>query len=134
MVRHLGYPLGWNAIGKRKVEWVLQKVRQKLSYWKIVTWSLYVRLRIAQSIFMAYMQYYLIMIDWPKHMIQKINSEIISNFWCSKQSHRGIRLLSLEKICTPLLSGGLNFLNFHVHMLGRKATLLPKFAKKHCLR
>ena len=55
--------------GSRKVEWVLQKVRQKLSYWKIATWPLHVRLRIVQSIFMAYMQYYLIMIDWPKHMI-----------------------------------------------------------------
>ena len=130
IVRHLGYPLGWNATGKRKAEWVLQKVRQKLSYWKIATWPLHVRLRIVQSIFMAYMQYYLIMIDWPKHMIQKINSEIISNFWCSKQSHRGIRLLSLEKICTPRLSGGLNFLNLHLHMLARKATLLPKFAEK----
>ena len=63
MGRHLGYPLGWNATGKRKVEWVLEKVRQKLSYWKIATWPLHVRLRIVKSIFMAYMQYYLIMID-----------------------------------------------------------------------
>ena len=80
MVRDLGYPLGWNATGKEKVEWVLQKVRQKLSYWKIVTWPLHVRLRIVQFIFMVYMQYYIIMIDWPKQMIQKINSKIISNF------------------------------------------------------
>ena len=84
MVRHLGYPLGWNATRKRKVEWVLHKVRQKLSYWKIATWSLHVRLQMVQSIFMAYMQYYLIMIDWLKQMIENINSEIISKFWCSK--------------------------------------------------
>ena len=52
MVRHLGIP--------SQAEWVMQKVRQKLSYWKIATWLLHVRLRIMQSIFMAYMQYYLI--------------------------------------------------------------------------
>ena len=71
MVRHISYPLGWNAIGKGKVEWDLQKVRQKLNYWKIATLPLHV----VQSIIMAYMQYYLIMIDWPKHLIQKINSK-----------------------------------------------------------
>ena len=32
MVRHLGYALGWNATGKEKDKWVLQKVRQKLRY------------------------------------------------------------------------------------------------------
>ena len=79
---------------------------------------------------MAYMQYYLIMIDWPKHMIQKINSEIISKFWCSKQSHRGVRLLSLEKICTPRLCGGINILNLQLHMMARKATLVPKFVEQ----
>ena len=96
MVRHLGIP--------SQAEWVMQKVRQKLSYWKIATWLLHVRLRIMQSIFMAYMQYYLIMTDWLKDMIQKINSETVSKFWCSKQLHRGVRLLSLEKICNAKYS------------------------------
>ena len=79
------------------------------------------------------MQYYLIMIDWPKHMIQKINLEII--IVVNEQvhnNHRGIRLISLEKICTPQLSGGLDILNLHLHMLARKATF-QNLLKNHCL-
>ena len=66
-------------------------------------------------------------------MIQNINSEIINKFWCTKQLRRGVRLLSLEKICSPRLCRGLNILNLLLHMLARKATLLPKFAGKTLL-
>ena len=48
MVRHRGYLLGWNGTGKGKVEWIMQKLRQKLSYWRIATWPLHVK-------FIAYM-------------------------------------------------------------------------------
>ena len=97
---------------------------------KSETWLFHVKLRIMQSIFMAYMQHYLIMIDWPKHTIQKINSETINTFWCSKQSRRGVRRLPLGKICTSRLCGGLDSLNLQLHMLSRQTTLLPKFAEK----
>lgn len=54
-------------------------------------------------------------------------SEIMEHFWRTQSCKKGLRLLSLSKICTPKKNGGLNILNIHVHALARKATLLPTF-------
>ena len=37
--------------------------------------------------------------------------------------------LDSQQICTPRLCGGLNIINLQLHMLARKANLLPKFVE-----
>lgn len=127
IVRHLGYPLAWHTSSTKQAEWVMQRIRQKIHYWKLSTWPLHVRLRIVQSVLIAYIQFFLPLLHWPKHQIDIFMLEIMEHFWRTQSCKKGLRLLSLSKICTPKKNGGLNILNIHVHALVRKATLLPTF-------
>ena len=60
LIKHLGYPIGWLVTQKQQLKWILDK----LNYWKTATWPLHVRLRIVQSIVMAYIQFFLPLLHW----------------------------------------------------------------------
>lgn len=62
--RHLGYPIGVNVSNKMLIDWVIERVRGKILYWKSDEWPLHVRLWIIQSILISYFLYYLPLLDW----------------------------------------------------------------------
>ncbi|MCO5547390.1 hypothetical protein L7F22_000839 [Adiantum nelumboides] len=124
IVRHLGYPLAWSVHNAILLDWVENKLRSKLHYWKLSTWSLHVRLRIVQSILVAYVQFFLPMLHWPPRRLRTLMSRILEHSWSTTSWKKGLRLLPMDKLCTPKRCGGLNILHLGSHVMARKATLL----------
>ena len=57
--RNLGYPLGVNVSNRDLINWALDKVKNKIEYWKAQEWPLHVHLRIVKAILIPYFAYYL---------------------------------------------------------------------------
>lgn len=100
IVRHLGYPLGWNISSRDATDWVLQKFKKKISYWKLPTWPLHVRMRIVQSILIAYLEFFLPIDDFMALLMHAL--------WQTCSSKKGLYLLKAAKTCSPKTHGGLN--------------------------
>ncbi|MCO5603297.1 hypothetical protein L7F22_057446 [Adiantum nelumboides] len=125
ITRHLGYPIGWNVTHKQKVDSVMYRLNTKLHYWKLSTWPLHVSLRIVQSILMAYVQFFLPLLHWPRHCLDSLMSTILTHLWRTHAHKKGLRLMSMAKLCTLRRFGGLNILDLRRQVLARKAILLP---------
>lgn len=109
------------------MDWIFRKLHDKLEYWKIPTWPLHVRLRIVQSILMAYVQFFLPLIHWSPRDISAFMSQAMELLWKTKSKVKALRLLKMDFVCSPKMHGGLNILNLRYHMLAHKATLLTSF-------
>ena len=80
------------------MQWVIQKLNQKLEYWKLSTWPLHVQLCIVQSIIMAYVQFYLPLVHWTERDIDKFMSEAMELLWKNKCHKKALHLLSMHYI------------------------------------
>ena len=88
------------------------------------------RLRIVQSIVMAYVQFFLPLLVWRKIDIDNFMSSALELLWKSKHHSKGIRILSRMKICSPKMHGGLNILDICYHVLARKSSMLLIFLEQ----
>ena len=121
---YLGYPLGVDVSNKQQIEWVMNRVRKKVDYWKADEWPLHVCLRIVQAILLPYFIYYLPLLDWRASHITKINSLLISFLWGHSNGKRSFPLISWDTVSQPKVAGGLGILDIHCHIIARRATFL----------
>lgn len=127
--RHLGYPIGVDVSNKMLIDWVLEKVKKKILYWKSDQWPLHVRLRIVQAILIPYLLYYLPLLDWKESHLKLIIKILMQFLWNKKQT-RSMLCISWDMLCQPKEWGGLGILHLQSHLLARRATLLKNMLDK----
>ena len=109
-------------------------MQPNLTYWHIETWPLHVVLRIFESILMAYMYYYLMMIGWPKQIIQKVNIKTHDTFgglnYCSKAEGSYYK----RNYVQPKFGEESIFLIYICICLFVKSDLMPKLSSTYYLQ
>ena len=120
---YLGIPLGANP---RKVDtWnpIINRIKKKLSGWKINLLSRAGRLTLIKAVLNNLPMYYLGIFKMPKLVAKKIISLQSKFFWGSKENGRNLPLISWEVIQRPKKFGGLGVGN----LVLKNAALLFKW-------
>lgn len=113
--RRLGYPIGVNVSHKMLINWVIERVKGKILYWKSDEWPMHVRLRIIQSIIIPYFLYYLPLLGWRDCHLQILNS-LLRQFLWNKTHKKSMVLISWDTICQPHAWGGMGITHVATHM------------------
>lgn len=120
---YLGIPLGANP---RKVDtWnpIINRIKKKLSGWKINLLSRAGRLTLIKAVLNNLPMYYLGIFKMPKLVAKKIISLQSKFLWGSKENGRNLPLISWEVIQRPKKFGGLGVGN----LVLKNAALLFKW-------
>lgn len=109
---YLGTPMIHQRISKNTFNFMLEKMRKKLSSWKSNNLSFAGRLTLAQSCLASIPGYIMQNVSIPISVCNATES-ICKNFlWGSTESQRKSHLISWERICHPKDQGSLGFRKF----------------------
>ncbi|GLT58567.1 hypothetical protein SLA2020_314490 [Shorea laevis] len=107
--KYLGIPISAKRCSKANCQFILDKIRSKLSGWKTKFFSIAGRATLVSSV-LASIPNYFMQVMWLPSSIHKEIDRISRNFlWGSVDSQRKIHLVDWNTICKPKAHGGLGF-------------------------
>lgn len=105
--KYLGVPIFHKRVGLNTFNYVVAKVKQRLSIWKSRTLSLAGRITLAKSVVQAMPTSVMESSVILRGACDEIDKLCRSFIWGDDESHRSVHPVSWEKICKPKREGGL---------------------------
>lgn len=122
-VHYLGVTIAGRRPRKQDWEELIQKVRRRLSSWKIQYLSLGGRLTLVNSVLSALPTYWMSIFKLPCWVIKALDRIRRDFLWSGPDlSHHGCRLVGWRSLCRPREQGGWGILdlhNFNMALLGK---------------
>ncbi|KAL4336136.1 hypothetical protein GQ457_07G003110 [Hibiscus cannabinus] len=112
--RYLGVPIVHKRVTSSTYQFLVQKVRDKLSRWCASTLTLAGRVVLAKAVLAAIPSYTMQAVFLPKKVLIEIESLIQRFIWGHFSGNRGAHLLSWHDLCQPLDKGGIGFKDLSV--------------------
>ncbi|GMI80336.1 hypothetical protein HRI_001702900 [Hibiscus trionum] len=113
--RYLGVPLLHKRVTKASYQYVVQRVRDKLSGWSAKSMSLAGRITLANSVLSSILFYVMQSTLLPKGTCQEIEQLIRSFIWGRSAGGGGISLVNWQSVCSPSSKGCLGFKSLAIH-------------------
>lgn len=108
---YLGVPILHSRMTKGSFQFLVDKVRKKLSAWKAKTQSLAGSVSLTQSCLMSMPSYIMQNTPIPIGICQKVEILCRNFIWRSTREKRKCHLIGWPTICSPKDQGGLGFRN-----------------------
>ncbi|GLT45320.1 hypothetical protein SLA2020_191580 [Shorea laevis] len=105
--KYLGIPISPKRISKTNCQFILEKIRSKLSGWKTKFFSMVGRLTLISSVLASIPNFYM-QVMWLPSSIHKEIDRISNNFlWGSVDAKHKLHLIGWDTVCQPKAHGGL---------------------------
>lgn len=128
IVRHLGAPLGVGVSSRKKFDWVMHRVRDKMHRWDFVDLSFWARLKVIRSILMSYLLFYIPFLEFNQARWNVFLRPIKLFLWRkSYLQSRAMHWASWESVCRPREYGGLAIPNLPIQAVALHAKFLAAF-------
>ncbi|KAK4280376.1 hypothetical protein QN277_012007 [Acacia crassicarpa] len=105
--KYLGVPLHHKRVTKRSYQGIVDKVRHRLSSWKVTSLSLAGRATLVSAVMSAIPGYTMQTVALPKGTCEEIEKQNRSFLWGSTQEKRKMHLVDWDTVCKPKKNGGL---------------------------
>lgn len=105
--KYLGVPIFHKRAGLNTFNYIIDKVKQRLSTWKSRTLSFAGRVTLAKSVVQVMPTYIMQTTVLPRGTCDEIDKLCRNFIWRDEENHRTVYLLSWDKICKPKVDGGL---------------------------
>ncbi|KAK4259282.1 hypothetical protein QN277_005629 [Acacia crassicarpa] len=105
--KYLGVPLHHKRVTKRSYQGIVDKVRHRLSSWKVTSFSLAGRATLVSTVTSAIPGYTMQTVALPKGICEEIEKKNRSFLWGSTQDKRKLHLVDWDTVCKPKKNGGL---------------------------
>lgn len=105
--KYLGVPIFHKSVGLNTFNFVLDKVKQRLSNSKSRTLSFVGRVTLAKSVVQAMPTYVMQSSVIPRGTCVEIDKLCRNFIWGDEENHRTVHLLKWDKLCKPKQCGGL---------------------------
>ncbi|GLT60633.1 hypothetical protein SLA2020_333910 [Shorea laevis] len=107
--KYLGLPTSWGRSKKQSLQFVIEKVQQKLQAWKKSLLSVAGREVLIKSVAQSIPTYAMYCFKFPKNVCHQLNS-LMSNFWWGQRDDKSrIHWVSWGKLSISKNYGGLGF-------------------------
>lgn len=105
--KYLGVPILHEKVNSRTFQFILDKVDQRLSNWKVKTLSFAGRVSLTKSVLQALPSYVMHSAYVPKFICSEIDKRCRSFVWGESGPQRRMHLVKWENLCRPKSWGGL---------------------------
>ncbi|KAL4309954.1 hypothetical protein GQ457_01G030200 [Hibiscus cannabinus] len=110
--KYLGVPLLHSRVTKASYDYIIQRVRDKLSGWDARCLSLAGRITLAKAVLSSIPFYSMQSALLPRGVTDEIEKIIRSFIWGHSDA-RGVNLVGWDVVCQPTVNGGLGIKNLH---------------------
>lgn len=99
--KYLGVPILHEKVNIRSFQFILDKVDQRLSNWKVKTLSFAGRLTLTKSVGQALPSYVMQSAALPKYVCEEIDRKCRKFLWGDMDGERHMHTVSWSKVCRP---------------------------------
>lgn len=105
--KYLGVPIFHKRVGLNTFNYVIEKVKQRLSTWKSKTLSFAGRVTLAKSVVQANPTYVMQSSVLPRGTCDEVDKLCRQFIWGDEENHRTVHLIKWNTLCQPKEFGGL---------------------------
>ncbi|KAG6401482.1 hypothetical protein SASPL_138339 [Salvia splendens] len=113
--KYLGIPIFHGMVTKNNFQYLIDKVRARLSGWSASSLSLAGRITLAKAVLTAIPSYCMQVVLLPAAVITEIEKLIRHFVWGASNGKKKLPLVSWVFVCQPIRSGGLGIRDLRVH-------------------
>lgn len=105
--KYLGVPILHEKVNRRSFQFILDKVDQRLSTWKVKSLSFAGRVTLTKAVIQALPSYVMQFAHIPRFICDEIDKRCRRFVWGESGSERKMHHIKWEKLCRPKSWGGL---------------------------